>query len=61
MTEEKTMIVLINVSGFNEMSREEAKNLMRMQTGGIIEDGPEKRLKASDRDQSYLPKRENQI
>lgn len=30
MTEKKTMIVLVNVSSYNEMSKEEAKNLMRM-------------------------------
>ena len=51
------MVVIVNVSDINEISKAEAKDLMMNVTGGLVEEGPEKRLSASDKDQSYLPVR----
>ena len=61
MALDNTIVAMVNVSGVNEISTEEAKQLMEMTTGGTVEVRGEKKLAASERDQSYLPVKENQM
>ena len=61
MAQSNTIVAMVNVSGVNELSKEEAKQQMEMATGGVVEVGDERRLAASERDQSYLPVKENQM
>ena len=37
MAEKNTMVVIVNVSGFNEISMEEAKEVIKEVTGGVVE------------------------
>lgn len=61
MADKKAMIVLLSVTGLNEIGKEEAKELIVKESGGSVEIGDEARLEASERDQSYLPVREDQM
>ncbi len=48
-------IAILNVSGFNELGRDEARDIMAKGVEGEVVVGDEVILKASSRDQSYLP------
>ena len=54
-------IVILNVTGFNQIGTEEAKKLMMKCVGGNVEAGEEKRLKISEGDQTFLPYHEDQM
>ena len=61
MTENNTIVAIVSVSGLNEIGKEEAIEVMGEVTGGKVEIGEERRLESSDRDQSGLPVREEQM
>jgi hypothetical protein len=54
-------IAVLNVSGFNELAKEEAKNILGKVADGEVVCGEEVILKASSGDQSYLPDRTGQL
>lgn len=47
LAENNTMVVILNVSGMNQISEEEAKQMITKSTGGIVEMFSERKLKAS--------------
>ena len=53
--------VVINVEGKNKVEKEEARRILVKGCDCEIEVGEEKRLRASDEEQSYLPDWENQL
>lgn len=54
-------VAVLNVAGVNELSKEEARNVLAKAVDGEVVSGEEVILKASSRDQSYLPNWKNQL
>jgi hypothetical protein len=54
-------IAVLNVSGFNEVGREEARKILAKGADGEVVVGDEVILKASSGDQSYLPVAREQL
>ena len=54
LARDSARVAVLSVSGVNEISKEEASELMAELTGGHVEAGSETILKASSQDQSYL-------